>query len=90
LETAEDDDIPASSMKVHKFDSQDGPRRKKEGPKGIFPQVRGKRLMVALTSEENEVLYLECYRYVLQGQIKALNAMGLPDELGVSLVVEVC
>jgi hypothetical protein len=44
-------------------------------------------LMVVLTSEENEVLYLECYRFVLQGQIKALKALGLPNELEVKCIV---
>lgn len=43
--------------------------------------------MVALTSEENEVLYLDCYRYVLQGQIKALVSLGLPEELEVNVML---
>jgi len=42
-------------------------------------------LIIALSNEENEVLYLECYRYVLRGQIKALISLGLPDELEVTV-----
>ena len=43
--------------------------------------------MPALSHEANKFLYLQCYQFILQAQVKAFIELGLPVDLEVPNLV---
>jgi len=73
-------------VKRHKFgegpEAEERLRKRLEALKRILCGLLV-RLTLALSPEANALLYLQCYQFILDGQIKALLNMGLPGELEV-------
>ena len=89
LETAEDEEATASGVKRYRLGeggvAGGGHKRKRNEPLiRINPRVILLTLP-ALSDEENELLYLQSYQFILHGQVKSLIKLGLPTELEVFL-----
>ena len=84
METAEDDE-GATSLAIQRLRLADVPeveevkKRRLEATRRI--DVARSILTLGLSPEENALLYLQCYQFILDGQIEALIKLGMPDDL---------
>lgn len=86
METAEDDE-GATSLAVQRLRLADEPeveevkKRRLEATRRII--IIKRFFTLGLSPEENALLYLQCYQFILDGQTEALIKLGMPDDLKV-------